>query len=87
MIAEVMATVEKGALKLDGALPFPDQTRVRLRVEPVWDAAGARKAWQELLARIDERPIVGAGGPAGGPYSRDELYCTTFPPDSNPLMP
>lgn len=70
MIAEVMATVENGALKLDGALPFPNQTRVRLRVEPVWDAAMAQETWHALLARIDEHPIVGAGGP----YSRDDLY-------------
>jgi hypothetical protein len=41
-----------------------------LRIEPIWDAAEARKAWQALLARIDEHPIVGGGGP----YSREELY-------------
>ena len=70
MIAEVMATVEKGALKLDGALPFPDQTRVKLRVEPVWDAGEARSAWLALLAKIDAHSIVGGGGP----YSREELY-------------
>jgi hypothetical protein len=70
MIAEVMATVQKGALKLDGALPFPDQTRVKLRVEPVWDASAAQKTWLALLARIDEHPIVGVGGP----YPREELY-------------
>ncbi len=70
MIADVMGTVEKGALKLDGALPYPDQTRVRLTVEPVWDAANARTAWIELLARIDKHPIMGGGGP----YSRDDLY-------------
>ncbi len=70
MIAEVMGTVEKGALKLDGALPFPDQTRVKLRVEPVWDVGAARNAWLALLAKIDAHPIVGVGGP----YSREELY-------------
>lgn len=70
MIAEVMATVEKGALKLDGALPFPDQTRVKLRIEPLWDVKTAQRNWLTLLAQIDRHPIVGAGGP----YSREELY-------------
>ena len=31
----MLATVEKGALKLDGTLPFPDQTRVKLTVEAI----------------------------------------------------
>ena len=35
MIVEVMGTVEQGALKLDEALPFPDQTRVKLKVQVV----------------------------------------------------
>ena len=48
MVAEVMGTVEGGALKLDEALPFPDKTRVKLRVEPAWDIARAREAWQTL---------------------------------------
>jgi hypothetical protein len=70
MVAEVMGTVEGGALKLDEALPFPDKTRVKLRVETALDVAGAREAWQTLLAKIDEHPISGAGGP----YSREDLY-------------
>jgi hypothetical protein len=68
--AEVMGTVENGAVRLDEALPFPDQTRVKLRVEPAWNAARALQVWEALLARIDERPIVAPGGP----YRREELY-------------
>ena len=70
LIAEVMGTVENGTLKLDEALPFPDQTRVKLRVEPAWNPAQARQTWEALMARVDEHPIVGPGGP----YSREELY-------------
>jgi hypothetical protein len=70
MIAEVMGTVENGAVKLDEALPFPDQTRVKLRVEPAWDPVATQRAWQSLLAMFDERPIVGVGGP----YRREDLY-------------
>jgi hypothetical protein len=70
MIAELMATVDSGALKLDTPLPFPDKTRVKLTVEPAWDAAQARQAWEALLARIDERPIIAGGGP----YAQEELY-------------
>ena len=69
MIAEVMGTVENGALKLDSALAFPDQTRVKLTVEAVWDPVEARKAWQRLLARLDAHPITGVKH-----YSREELY-------------
>jgi len=70
MITEIMATVDKGTLRPDGALPFPDQTRVRLRVQPVWNPAEAGSAWHALLARIDQRPILGGGGP----YRREDLY-------------
>jgi hypothetical protein len=69
MIAEVMGTVENGALKLDGALPFPDHTRVKLTVEAVWDPVEARKAWQRLLALCDAKPIVGDGKR----FNREEL--------------
>jgi hypothetical protein len=70
VIAEVMGTVESGGLKLDTVLPFPDKTRVKLIVEPAWDASQAREAWQALLAKIYEHPIMGGGGPC----SRKELY-------------
>ena len=70
MVAEVMGTVEGRALKPDEALPFPDKTRVKLRVQPAWDVAQAREVWQALLAKIDEHPIAGGGGT----YSREELY-------------
>ena len=63
MIAEVMGTVESGALKLDEALPFPDKTRVKLRIERRWDATQARQAWQTMLAKIDEHPIVAPAAP------------------------
>jgi hypothetical protein len=69
MVTEVMGTVEKGALKLDRALPFADHTRVKLTIESVWDPVEARKVWQRLLARIDAHPIVGVKH-----YSREELY-------------
>ena len=70
MVAELTGTLEKGALKLDGALPFPDHTRVRLRIEPIRDVVETHKAWLALLAKIDEHPIAGGGGP----YSREDLY-------------
>jgi hypothetical protein len=70
MIAELMGTVEGGGLKLDEALPFPDKARVKLIVEPASDAAQARETWEALLAKMDEHPIMGEGGP----YSREELY-------------
>ena len=70
MTAEMTATVENGILKLDAALPFPDQTRVKLTIEPVEPENKAWVAWQAFLAKIDEHPIIGDGKP----FNRDELY-------------
>lgn len=69
MITEVMATVEKGTLKLDQVLPFPNHTRVKLVVEPVEEIQARLAAWKRLLARCDEKPIVD-----GKPFNREELY-------------
>ena len=63
MIAEILATVEKGELKLDGSLPFPDQTRVKLHVEPIWDPVAARQAWQALLRGSTSIRLSGAAAP------------------------
>jgi hypothetical protein len=70
MTAEMMATVEKGALKTDGDVPFPDQTRVKLTIEPVESENPAAAAWKRLLRLIDEKPMVGLAGK----FSREELY-------------
>jgi predicted DNA-binding antitoxin AbrB/MazE fold protein len=69
MKTELTAIVEGGVLKLDAAVPLPDHTRVKLTIEPVWDPVEARKAWQRLLARIDEQPVSGLKH-----YTREELY-------------
>ena len=68
MTAEIMATVENGILKLDE--PFPDQTRVKLTIEPIESESQAWVAWKTFLAKIDEHPIIGDGTP----FNRDELY-------------
>ena len=70
MIAEVMGTVEKGALKLDGALPFPDHMRVKLIVEPVEAENPSQAAWEQMKDRIRKHPIRGLGGR----FSREELH-------------
>jgi hypothetical protein len=70
MTTEMTATVENGILRLDAALPYPDQTRVKLTIKPVTTKETAWAAWQALLAKIDEHPIVGLAGK----FSRDELY-------------
>lgn len=70
MATEMTATVENGILKLDAALPFPDQTRVKLTIEPVEAENQSLAAWNRFLKRIDEHPIVGLAAN----FSRDELY-------------
>jgi predicted DNA-binding antitoxin AbrB/MazE fold protein len=70
MAMELTAIVENGMLKPDEAVPFPDRTRVKLTIEPIWDAAEASAAWKRLLAMIEEKPLF----QAGERFSRDELY-------------
>jgi hypothetical protein len=70
MIAEVIATVENGALKLDEALPFPDQTRVKLTIEPLESTNPSAVAWQRLKEHIRQHPIPGLAGK----FAREELY-------------
>ncbi len=69
MTAEVMGTVEQGALRLDQALPFPDHTRLKLTIEPVEETNPRLAAWERLLAMFDEKPIVDSQ-----PFNREELY-------------
>ncbi len=59
MIAEVTATVEKRALKLDQVLPFPDDTRVKLTIEPVGREDSSLAAWERVKERLRQRPVHG----------------------------
>ena len=70
MIAEMTATVENGILKPDVALPFPEQTRVKLTIETVEWENQSLAAWSRLQTLIDHHPVVGLAGK----FSRDELY-------------
>ena len=70
MTAEILATVENGLLKPDGALPFPDQTRVRLIIETVTPENCALEAWNRLQQTIEQHPIAGIAGN----FSRKELH-------------
>ncbi|HKB02537.1 MAG TPA: antitoxin family protein [Gemmataceae bacterium] len=72
MTTRVEATLTNGVLKPDRPLPLPDQTRVRLTVEPIeeWSPEKARAAWEALQARLKERPLhLGSKR-----FTRDELY-------------
>ena len=70
MRAEMTATVENGILKPDVALPFPDQTRVKLTIETVDAENQSLAAWNRLQKLIEQHPIVGLAGK----FSREELY-------------
>jgi hypothetical protein len=72
MTTHVSATWTGGVLKPDSALPLPDQTRVRLTVEPVdeWSPEKAREAWERFRALATEHPI----NSGGVRYTRDELH-------------
>jgi hypothetical protein len=73
MTTTVTATVIGGMLQPDESLHLPDQTRVRLIVEPISDRlpkTTAQQAWEAIKARLRERPIHAAGLH----YTRDELH-------------
>ncbi len=71
MKTETLGTVVAGALRLDRQLDLPDQSRVRVAVEPLegWQAR-LREGWKAWKEFSDEHPIH-AGGRR---YSRDELH-------------
>lgn len=72
MTTQVEATFTNGILKPDQPLSLPEQTRVRLTVEPIeeWSRNTALQAWNSIEARLRERPIHGGAVR----YTRDELH-------------
>jgi hypothetical protein len=70
MTAKLTATVDNGVLRPDAALPFPDQTRVKITIETIAGAADAASAWEALKARIRLRPVRGSGKH----FTREELH-------------
>ena len=71
MITETTATVVAGSLELDRRLDLPDQSRVRVAVEPLegWQArfTAGLESWK---AYCEEHPVH-AGGRR---YTREELH-------------
>jgi len=70
MKAEVMAIVVNGILKPDTALPFADQTRVKVTVEPVESENPTLAAWNRLKGRLRQRPVRSGGKR----FTREELH-------------
>ena len=71
MKTETLGTVVAGALRLDQQLNLPDQSRVRVAVEPLEGRQPQlREGWESWKAFCEEHPIH-AGGRR---YSRDELH-------------
>jgi len=72
MSTQVTATVVGGMLKPDETLPLAEQTRVKLTIDAIedWSREKALAAWEDLNARLRERPIHGGGVR----YTRDELH-------------
>lgn len=70
MSIEAHGVVENGSIHLDEVLPLPDQTRVRLLVEPVAETNSSSAAWERVKKRLQHRPIHGGGLR----YSREDLH-------------
>jgi hypothetical protein len=68
---ESLGTVVAGALKLDEQISLPDQSRVRVAIEPVegWQSR-FRAGLESWKAFCDEHPVHAGGRP----YSRGELH-------------
>jgi hypothetical protein len=70
MSTDVTGTVLGGTLKLDQPLSLPDQSRVRVTIQPVVSNEGWRHALDALERLRREQPIRSGGQR----YTRDELY-------------
>jgi predicted DNA-binding antitoxin AbrB/MazE fold protein len=70
-MTQISATWTGGTFKPDEAVPLPDQTRVRLTVEPIdeWSPERAKAALKSLLDRLRDHPIR-----SGLRYTREELH-------------
>ncbi|MBU4273789.1 MAG: hypothetical protein KKE86_00175 [Planctomycetes bacterium] len=71
MKMETLGTVVAGALRLDKQLELPDQSRVRVAVEPLDSCQSRFRAGLESWKAFCEEHPVHAGGKR---YSRDELH-------------
>ena len=70
MSTDVTGTVLGGILKLDQPLSLPDQSRVRVTIQPVVSNEGWLHALSALERLRQEQPIR-SGGQC---YTRDELH-------------
>jgi hypothetical protein len=59
-------------LQPDEVLPLPDDTRVKLTIEPIREPSNlpAVAAWEAIQARLGERPLHFGGRR----YTREELH-------------
>jgi hypothetical protein len=70
MISEITATVDNGILRPDVAIPFPDQTRVKLTIEAVEPQNQPLEAWNRFEQLVREKPIPGLAQN----FSREGVY-------------
>jgi predicted DNA-binding antitoxin AbrB/MazE fold protein len=70
MTTQVEATWSDGVLKPDERVPLPEQTRVRLTIEPIEKHSPSTEAWASLKQWIRENPLHGLGRR----LTRDELH-------------
>ena len=70
MNTDVTGTVLGGALKLDQPLSLPDQSRVRVTIQPVVSNEGWQQALKALSRLRQEQPICSDGQR----YTRDQLH-------------
>jgi hypothetical protein len=71
-MTQISATWTGGMFKPDEAVPLPDQTRVRLTVEPIdeWSPERAKAALEALKRLVQKEPIASGGVR----FTRDQLH-------------
>jgi hypothetical protein len=72
MVSQLTATVVGGVFRPDQPVPLPEQTRVRLTVEPIdaWSPEKGQAAWTAFKALAKDQPLHLGGKRC----TREELY-------------
>ena len=71
MKTQITATVINGTLKLDQPIDLPDDSRVRIVVEPLADSCQRWATALEALQKLTREHPIGSGGVR---YTREELH-------------
>ncbi len=71
MKSEITGTLIDGVVQLDEPVDLPNNSRVKVKIEPItYDPEKAKEAFERWMKRTEERPIHSGGIR----FTRDELH-------------